>query len=97
LVVFRGPSCPLNQVVEPSFHRLLENARLLHDENLINQYKARGRAAVLEHVQGFDNGGEKLLWAGTRMTEGRLCLVREGMHNLFEGVDIAPTQKWCLD
>ena len=73
-----------------------ENACLLDDELLINQYKVHGRAAVLEHIKGSGEG-ENLLWAGTRMSEGRLCLVREGMHNLFEGSEIASTQRWCLD
>jgi hypothetical protein len=76
----------------------VENAWLLEDKGLMERYQARGRAAVLEHVHSSEPGeGENLLWAGTTMSNGRLCLVREGMHNIFEGSEIAPRQRWCLD
>ncbi|OCT54624.1 hypothetical protein CLCR_02776 [Cladophialophora carrionii] len=76
----------------------VENAWVLEDKSLMGQYQARGRAAVVEHVQspGSDHG-ENLLWAGTTMLNGRLCLVREGMHNIFEGSEIPSRQRWCLD
>ncbi|EXJ63201.1 hypothetical protein A1O7_03648 [Cladophialophora yegresii CBS 114405] len=76
----------------------VENASLLEDESLVGQYQARGRAAVLEHVQRpVSAQGENLLWAGTTMLNGRLSLVREGMHSIFEGSEIASRQRWCLD
>ncbi|ETI22936.1 hypothetical protein G647_04730 [Cladophialophora carrionii CBS 160.54] len=76
----------------------VENAWVLEDKCLMGQYQARGRVAVVEHVQspGSDHG-EYLLWAGTTMLNGRLCLVREGMHNIFEGSEIPSRQRWCLD
>ncbi|EXJ75541.1 uncharacterized protein A1O5_00047 [Cladophialophora psammophila CBS 110553] len=75
-----------------------ENAHLLDDETLIHQYKARGSAAVLEHTQAYELGSrENALWGGTCLSEERLCLVRSGIHNVFEGIEIGPSQKWCLD
>lgn len=75
----------------------LENASLLDDFALIDQYKTRGHHAVLEHIQGAGSAGENNLWAGTSISEGRISLVREGMHTLFEGTELPPIQKWCLD
>lgn len=75
-----------------------EEAGLLEDEALINQYKERGPIAILENIRDYGPGESRdRLWAGTYLSDGSLSLVREGMHNLFEGTDIAQTQKWCVD
>jgi hypothetical protein len=31
------------------------------------------------------------------MSNRKFSVVREDMHNLFEGAEIPETQKWCLD
>ncbi|EXJ80649.1 hypothetical protein A1O3_06933 [Capronia epimyces CBS 606.96] len=75
-----------------------ENAWLLDDEQLIAQYEQRGSAALKEHIRDYEPWEDRSRrWAGTCMTDGLLSLVRDDMHNLFEGVPLADTQKWCLD
>lgn len=71
---------------------------MLEDETLIDQRKKRGLTAILEHISGLrPRWTGDCLWARACMLNGKFSVVREDMHNLFEGAEIPETQKWCLD
>jgi hypothetical protein len=54
--------------------------------------------AILEHIRDYAPGGlGDCSWARACMSNGKFSVVREDMHNLFEGAEIPETRKWCLD